>query len=128
MTTDAFPKGELHVSKDYAPARSLTHTLACRRMTTDAFPYGELHVNGDNTQGGTISVGNVPSMGFTVYGIEPQNPKPDFYFPRFYFIHFAEVCPKNWQLGLPITICIIRITTTAPAGTTPKDCQARSCF
>ena len=42
-----------------------------------------------------------------------------FIFPRFYFLHFAELCPKKWQLGLPrITITIIRITTTAPAGKT----------
>ena len=44
---------------------------------------------------------------------------PKFIFPRFYFLHFAELCPKKWQLGLPrITITIIRITTTAPAGKT----------
>ena len=58
----------------------------------------------------------------------PKSPKPDFYFPRFYFLHFTEVCPKNWQQGLPITICIIRITTTAPAGTTPKTARRGHVF
>ena len=52
----------------------------------------------------------------------PPRPKPKtwlLFFPRFYFLHFAELCPKKWQLGLPrITITIIRITTTAPAGKT----------